>query len=589
MSEEKSEQKKDVLPIASSRDAFGYLRGLLRPRRVLFGATLAVFVLEAAAGMVAPWVLGWLVDSILEGRDDRLWSAFTLILVAAIAGALLSVLAVSLLARVIEPALAELRSRVMQRALGMDQQRLEKVGSGDVLSRVGDDSRLVATQSTEVVPEILAAALAVLLTSIGLVALDWRLALAGLVAVPSYLLGLRWYLPRTAPLYARERAAMGERAQALLGAVNGLPTLHAYRTEGPAIARVEEKSRETMDVSVTVFGIYGGFSVRINRSELFGLLALLIAGFFLVDADVTTVGQVTTAALLFHRLFGPIGALLFLVDEIQSTFASLTRLVGVATMPEPEPGRAEPGRRGVTLTDLRHSYLPGHPVVDGVTLELPPGHRVGLVGATGAGKTTVAAIAAGTLPPTGGSVRLGEHDLASVDPDLLRRRISLVSQEVHVFAVTLRDNLTLAALESTPDDARLREVLRRVGARWADDLSEGLDTLVGDDGHRLTAAQAQQVALARVLLVDPEVVVLDEASAEAGSLGARELDAAATAVTADRAAIVVAHRLTQARACDEILVLDHGRVVERGSHDDLVADGGRYADLWAAWSGDRAR
>lgn len=573
-----------TLPIATPGESARHLNDLLRPRRRLAATVVASYLAQAGLGLVAPWVLGRLVDAILVG-DDVVWRSFAQIVAAAVGAAVLSIVAVDLLARLAEPSLAELREQVLARALSLEHRRVEEAGAGDVLSRVGDDARLVSTNAATIVPELLASATAVLLTVAGLFVLDWRLALAGLLALPSYVLGLRWYLPRSGPYYARERAAMGHRAQALLGVVQGLATLRAFRVEAPAVAEVDRRSRETLEISISVFHLFGRFASRANRSELIGLLALLVVGFLLVDADAVTVGEVTTAALLFHRLFNPIGALMFLFDEVQSTLASFARMVGVARMSGPVDGGAVPVGDTLRTQGLEHAYVAGRHVVSDVDLELSPGRRVALVGASGAGKTTVAAILAGTLPPSGGQVTLGGCDLYAVAHDELRRRVCLVSQEVHVFAATVRDNLTLAAVPDAVSDADVIEVLDLVGARWHADLPEGLDTRIGDDGHALTASQAQQLALARVLLVDPAVVVLDEATAEAGSLGARDLDRAADAVVADRAAVVVAHRLSQARDADEILVMDQGRIVERGSHQDLVARRGRYAALWSAWSG----
>ncbi|MGA8257781.1 MAG: ABC transporter ATP-binding protein [Nocardioides sp.] len=571
-----------TLPIATPRESARHLSQLLRPRRVLAVVVVVVFLAEAALGLVAPWVLGRLVDAILAG-DDVVWSSFAQIAVAGAAAALLSVMAVGLLAGLSEPTLADLREQVVARALGLEHRRLEEAGAGDVLSRVGDDARVVSTNASTIVPELLASLTAVLLTVVGLFVLDWRLALAGLLALPSYVLGLRWYLPRSGPYYTRERAAMGQRAQALLGVVQGLPTLRAFRVEAPAVAEVDRRSRETLEISISVFHLFGRFASRANRSELIGLLALLVVGFLLVDARSVSVGDVTTAALFFHRLFNPIGALMFLFDEVQSTLASFNRMVGVATMPQPAEVHATPADDTLRAHGVGHAYVAGRPVVIDVDLDLTPRRRVALVGASGAGKTTVAAVVAGTMPPSSGQVTLGGVDLYTVAHDDLRHRICIVSQEVHVFAATLRDNLTLAAVPDTIDDADVVGALDEVGARWFADLADGLDTRVGDDGRSLTAFQAQQLALARVLLVDPAVVVLDEATAEAGSFGARELDRAADAVVAGRAAVVVAHRLSQARDADEILVMEHGRVVERGPHEVLVALGGRYAELWSAW------
>jgi ATP-binding cassette subfamily C protein len=283
-----------------------------------------------------------------------------------------------------------------------------------------------------------------------------------------------------------------------------------------------------------------------------------------------SVGTATAAALYFHGLFNPINVALAVVDDVQSATASLARLVGVADLPPEE--KTEPAHvdRTVRAEGVRHAYHSGHEVLHGVDLEIKPGERVALVGASGAGKTTMAKLIAGIHTPTAGGIRVGGT-------------VVLITQEVHVFAGPLADDLRLAA--PSRNDEQLREALERVGAQgWVDALPDGMSTVVGEGGHRLTAAQAQQLALARLVLADPPIVILDEATAEAGSAGARLLEGATAAALAGRSALVVAHRLTQAAAADRVVVLDQGRVVEAGTHEELLRKGGYYAGLWEARS-----
>ena len=317
----------------------------------------------------------------------------------------------------------------------------------------------------------------------------------------------------------------------------------------------------------------------------FLMLALgLFIGYRLVAAGDMTVGAVTGALLMLIRLRGPMNMFMRVLDTVQSGYASLARIVGVVAdppVPVPDSGASAPEGR-VELRNVSFSYG-GNWAVRDVNLHIHPGETVAVVGASGAGKTTVAALVAGLRVPDEGEVLVDGFPVATLSDRERIARLAMVSQEVHVFSGTLRQDLTLARPGAT--DAELLAVLERVRAGdWFDKLPDGLDTVVGARGIQLEPVAAQQLALARVLLLDPAIVIMDEATAEAGSAGAGALEAAAEEVTRDRSALVVAHRLDQASRADQILVMDRGRIVEQGTHGDLIARGGIYHRLWAAWS-----
>lgn len=575
-----------LLPIASRGDTARLAASLLRTHRRPLIVSAIAFVIAGLAGLAAPWLLGDIIDAVDAGGDStRIRNDVLIIAAAALVAGAATTLSVTFLAKAGEPALADLRERALDRALHLDSISLEEAGAGDLLSRMGDDVRALAESLTQIIPLLIGSLVAVVFTAGGLFALDWRLGLAGLATAPFYAMGLRWYLPKSGPYYRRERIAQGERAEALVNGIQGASTLRALSREGAQIDRITRHSHHALTITLDVFRLLTRFGARTNRSELIGLSLVLTTGFLLVRDDLVTVGAVTAAALYFHRLFNPIGALLMIFDDVQSAGASLARLAGVAML-EPAavtrtPSPARDGR--LELVGIGHAYAGGRPVLTDVTVRIADGERVALVGATGAGKSTLGVIAAGLLVPTEGTVTIGGAPLESMDPSHVRAAIALVTQDVHVFSGTVRENVDLA--RPTADEAQIRAALATVLATsWVKALPDGLDTVVGDHGHALTPSQAQQLALARVVLHDPLVAVLDEATAEAGSSGARELEAAAIAVTEGRTSLVVAHRLTQAQSADRVIVMHEGRIVEQGTHDDLVAAGGRYAALWAAWS-----
>lgn len=574
-----------ALPIADARETWGWLRHELWLRWVEVVVTLAAGLLAATASVVPVYALGVLVDRVRAGAPtSAITEIVVAIVVAAIVGGAATGLATYLVGRLGGRILAALRERAVSSALTLPATVLERAGKGDLLSRVGADVSAVAKAVTDVLPTSILAFLLGVLSLAAMAGIDWRLGLAGAVAAPLYIVGLRWYLPRSAPGYAGERAAVAERSQLLVESMQGLRTVHAYRLQARHLRDIDTASRQARDISVSVFTFFTRFVGRVNRAEFVGLAAILTVGFLLVRRGDVTVGQTAAAAVLFHRLFNPISMLLYLFDEILAAGVSLARLVGVLDA-APAQGRAEcpdPVDAGVELVDVRFSYDGRVDVLDGVSIRIEPGQRVALVGSTGAGKSTAASIAAGLLRPGSGTARTGGVPVAELSAGQLRRQVAIISQETHVFAGPLVEDLRLASPGASVDE--VEAALRTVGAwSWVQALPEGIDTIVGDGGHELTSARAQQLALARLVLLDPVVAILDEATAEAGSSGARELEEAATAATAGRTALVVAHRLTQAVAADRVIVMEHGSIVESGAHAELVAAGGRYAQLWQAW------
>ncbi|MBX9421251.1 ABC transporter ATP-binding protein/permease [Streptomyces lateritius] len=578
-----------LLPTATGAESLAALRGMLRGHRLLAAAAITVLVAGTAIGLLTAPLLGHIVDLVVDRKGaSALTLPLVLLVVVAIARGAAAAVGGTLVARLGETVLAALREQFIERALRLPLDRVEAAGSGDLVSRVTSDVSMIGKSVRQALPEFSRSALTILLTFVGLAVLDWRFLLAALLAAPVQALSVRWYLRRAAPVYGEHRIATGALQHQLLDSVGGVRTVRAFRLNDTHAELLERRSEAARDLGLRGIHIVTGFFSRLNLAEFIGLAAMLGTGFVLVDAGSVSIGTATAAALYFHSLFNPINATLFLLDDAQSAGASFARLVGVSGLPAE---RAPSGHHtladgSVEVSALSHVYGSGAPVLHEVDLRVRSGERVALVGASGAGKTTLAKLVAGVHAPTGGSVRLGGVDAGELGPAGVRRAVALISQEVHVFAGTLADDLRLARPDA--DDEALHAALDRVGAlEWARALPEGLDTVVGEGGHRLTVTQAQHLALARLVLADPPIAILDEATADAGSAGARILEEAAARALEGRTGLLVAHRLPQAAAADRVVVLDQGRVVETGTHEELVAAGGRYADLWAAWSDSR--
>ena len=563
------------LPVASGRETAAEVWRLSAGHRLRLAITGLLGVLSTGVDLLVPLAIGFLVDQVQDGTADlgTVLRASAVMVVAAVVGAAGTALTIVLATRIYHAILAELRERLVGRAMTLPQHVVERAGTGDLISRSSDDVTAVADAAPAVIPALTVAAFTIVVSLGGLAALDWPYAVALALVLPIYLLAMRWYLRVGPRVYLAERTAMSARAQQILESQRGYETVLGF---GLAEQRHRAVLSDSWSVAVqsirarTVLSMLNG---RLNLAELLSLASVLVVGFVLIDHGHSTVGGATTAMLLVLRLLEPVNRLLLVVDTLQSALVSLSRMVGVVTIPV-SPSDALPARGlGVRLDAVSFRYADGPLVLDDLTLAVAPGERVAVVGVSGAGKTTLAGVVAGTHVPEAGAVSRPE-------------RTAMITQEVHVFVGTLRDNLTLAA-PGVGDDGILAS-LSATGARGlVDHLAEGLDTVVGVGGHVLTEAQAQQLALARLLLTDADLVILDEATAEAGSADAGELDRAADVVLVGRTAIVIAHRLSQAATCDRIVVMGRGRIIETGTHTELVAKGGVYAGLWGAWAGVR--
>ncbi|HEY5266029.1 MAG TPA: ABC transporter ATP-binding protein [Acidimicrobiales bacterium] len=577
------------LPIANSKVVRAYARVLIREHRRPLARMLSIYALAAVMALIPAWVIGEITNF---ASDHQLTTFKITVYVATLVVSSLGYAILTFFARrrsyiLGELVFAQLREEFLQSVLALPLVDVERAGTGDLLSRTTNDMESLSRTVRFALPEWLVAILQAILTFGAMLLVSPLASVASLISLPFLFFSTRYYLRYATPGYRRERMSYATMSGSVAETVEGARTIDAHQLGSRQASRIEDNVRESF---------YAEMYTLLMRMVWFptveGAFALAVAatlawsGWLAINGHVS-IGAATTVTLYVVQINDPLDRIVSWLDELQIGQTSLARLVGVSVVKDDRPTTGpEPSNETITMENVFYAYREGHDVLNGVTLTVQPGERLAIVGPSGAGKSTIGRLLAGIDAPRSGSVRVGEVELSQMPLTSLRGHVALVTQEHHIFIGSVRDNLALAQPDAT--DQEIEDALEAVDAlQWVRQLPEGLKTELGTTGYPITPAQAQQLALARLVLSNPHTLVLDEATAMLDPRAARHLERSLSAVLEGRTVIAIAHRLHTAHDADRVCVVIDGVVAELGTHDELVALNGEYAALWSSWRNEK--
>jgi ABC-type multidrug transport system fused ATPase/permease subunit len=579
------------LPIATTQVVRAYAKLLITQHRGQLARMLTLYGLAAVMSLIPAWIIGQITNLAVhhELTSSKITLYVTGLFIASLGFAGLSFLARRRSYILGETIFAQLREEFLESVLSLPLVVVERAGTGDLLSRTTNDIEALSRTVRFALPEWLVAIVQALLTLVAMVLVSPLASVASIVSLPFLIFSTRYYLHYANPGYRRERMSYASMSGSVSETADGARTIDAHQLADRQAARIESNIRESFYAEMyTLLMRLVWFPTIESAFALAVATTLAWSGWLALHHNIT-IGAATTVTLYVVQINDPIDRVVSWLDELQIGQTSLARLVGVSAVRDDRPSEGrEPRGEEIVMADVHYSYRAGHDVLKGVNLTIQPGERLAIVGPSGAGKSTIGRLLAGIDAPRSGSVMLGGEPLATMPLSMLRRHVALVTQEHHIFIGSVRENLALAKPEAS--EGQIQRSLDAVDAlEWVLSLPDGLSTELGTTGYQLTPAQAQQLALARLVLSNPHTLVLDEATALLDPRAARHLERSLGAVLEGRTVIAIAHRLHTAHDADRVCVVIEGAVAELGTHDELVALDGEYASLWRSWRNEGPR
>ncbi|GAA1856456.1 ABC transporter ATP-binding protein [Myceligenerans crystallogenes] len=566
------------------------LRELLRPHARTLAWAAVLVTASTAAQVAGPWLVSLAIDRALPALPDDVVPLAVIggayLLAAVVAGLTIGAYR-RVAARVAQDVLLELRRRVFRQTQRLSLEFHESYTSGRIISRQTSDLEALRELLDGGLVGVISSLLVMLFTAVALTLQDpVSGAVLAVGLVPAWLL-VRWFQRHSQLAYREQRTWSARLIVKFVETMTGIRAVAAFNRQATTERDYDGIGESYRDANLRIFGINGRFHPGLLLIGNLTVTAALAVGGWRALTGSLAVGVLVAVLLYVKRFFQPIQQIGMFYNGFQSAAAALEKVSGLLaeepTVVEPERPAAFTRARGeLRLEHVRFGYGDGPVVLPGLDLTIPAGQTVALVGTTGAGKSTIAKLVTRFYDPSGGRVLLDGHDLRDVASPDLRRHVVMVTQEAYLFSGSVAENIALGRPDATPGE--IEAAARAVGAHeFVTALPDGYDTDVNKRGGRVSAGQRQLLSFARAFLADPTVLVLDEASSSLDLPSERLVQRGLATLLADRTAIIIAHRLSTVEIADRVLVLEHGEVIEDGTPAELIAGGGRFAGLHAAW------